>query len=239
MIVFALGDGHGEETQGKRTPDGYKENFFNNATKIHAAREMKRHGVTILDASPESTDTPLKTRCDRINKGINNVIPKGFVSIHFNAYGNGKEYNSVEGIETFSHPDSPINGGKLLAKYVHSFLAQGTKQLDRGLKYADFYVLRNTKCPAALVECGFMTNKKESELMQDAKFQLECGIEIAKGCLKYIGINWIEEKKTEKYEEILKEVSAYYKDWIKFVEEHQHEVNLKGLIEKLYYVCGK
>lgn len=41
------------------------------------------------------------------------------------------------------------------------------------------------------------------------------------------------------WEEILKIVSPdYYNVWIKFVEEH-HEVNLKGLIEKLYYVFGK
>ncbi len=90
-----------------------------------------------------------------------------------------------------------------------------------------------------MVECAFMTNLEESKLLQDVKFQLECGIEIAKGSLKYIGINCIEEKQTEKYEEILKEVSKYYKTWIEFVEEHQDEVNLKGLIEKLYYVCGK
>ena len=89
-----------------------------------------------------------------------------------------------------------------------------------------------------MVECGFMTNKRESELMQDAKFQLECGIEIAKGALKYIGINWQDEKHVEKYEEILKEVSSYYKTWIEFVEKHS-EVNLKGLIERLYYICGK
>lgn len=238
MIVFAVGDGHGEETQGKRTPDGYRENFFNNAVKIHVIREMKRHGVAMLDASPESSDTPLKTRCERVNKGINNVLPKGFVPIHANAFGDGKSYNLAKGIEVFSHPAAPSSGGKLLAKYLHEYLIQGTKQLDRGLKYADFYVLRNTKCPAALVECAFMTNLEESKLLQDAKFQLECGIEIAKGSLKYIGINWVEEKQTEKYEEILKEISAYYKTWIKFVEEHK-EVNLKGLIEKLYYTCGK
>jgi len=238
MIVFAVGDGHGEKTQGKRTPDGYKENFFNNAAKIHTIRELKRHGVTVLDVSPESDDTPLSIRCSRVNRGINNVKPKGFCSIHFNAYGNGEEYNEVEGIETFSHPNAPSEGGKLLSRYLHDYLIQGTKQLDRGTKYADFYVLRNTKCPAALVECGFMTNKRESELMQDAKFQLECGIEIAKGALKYIGINWKPESDRKKYDEILKEVSDYYKVWLKFIDKHE-EVNLKGLIERLYYICGK
>lgn len=227
------------ETPGKRTPGGYRENFANNAIKIHAIREMKRHGVSILDSSPESTDTPLQTRVDRVNKGINGVVPKGFASIHCDAYGDGKTYNDVSGVSVFSHPDAPSNGGKLLAKYLQSYLIQGTKQKDRGVRYANFFVLRKTICPAALCECAFMTNKKEAELIQDPKFQLECGIEIAKGSLKYMGINWQPEKHQEKYEEILKEVSKYYKTWIKFVDEHQDEVNLKGLIEKLYYVCGK
>lgn len=237
MVVFAIGDGHGEETLGKRTPDGYKENFFNNATKIHVIRELKRHGISVLDCSPESDDTYLSTRVSRINKGINNVIPAGFCSVHFNAYGDGKVFNEVEGIETFYYYDSLK--GKKLATYVHNQLLKGTKQKNRGIKESGFYVLKNTICPAILTECGFMTNKKEAELMQDPKFQLECGIEISKGILLFLGINWVEEKHTEKYEEILKEVSLYYKTWIKFVEEHQEEINLKGLIEKLYYTCGK
>ncbi|RQV92575.1 MAG: N-acetylmuramoyl-L-alanine amidase [Calditrichaeota bacterium] len=238
MIVFAVGDGHGKETPGKRTPDGYRENFFNNAAKIHTIREMKRHGVTMLDASPESDDTPLSTRVARVNAGIKGVKPKGYCSIHFNAYGDGEKYNEVEGIETHCHPQAPSNGCKLLAKYLQEALIKGTKQKNRGVKYSDFYVLRKTYCPAALVECGFMTNKRESELMQDAKFQLECGIEIAKGCLKYIGINWQPESQRKKYDEILKEVSKYYKVWLQHIKENP-QVNLKGLIEELYYICGK
>lgn len=238
MVVFAVGDGHGRETEGKRTPDGFRENFFNNAVKMHVIRELKRHGVTVLDCSPESDDTPLRTRSERINKGINNVTPRGFASIHANAYGDGKTYNNVKGIEVFSHPEAPSDGGKLLAKYLHEFLIQGTKQVDRGIKTANFYMLRETDCPAALVECAFMTNKEEAKLLQDVNFQLECGVEITKGSLKYLGINWQPEKHQEKYEEILKEVSSYYKVWIKFIEEHQDEVNLKGLVEKLYYKCG-
>jgi N-acetylmuramoyl-L-alanine amidase len=233
LIVYACGDGHGEKTKGKRTPDGYKENFFNNATKIHFIREMKRHGITILDVSPESDDTPLKIRVARANKGINGVIPKYFTSIHFNAYGDGKTYNNAKGIETFYY-----KSGKKLAEKHYKYLMQGTKQKGRGVKYSSFYVIKYTIMPADLVECGFMTNKEESELMQDPKFQLECGIELAKGSLRELGINWVYEKK-EKYKEILKEVSKYYKVWIKFVDKHQDEVNLKGLIEKLYYVCGK
>lgn len=234
MTIYAVGDGHGIETSGKRTPDGYKENFFNNATKIHFIREMKRHGITMLDVSPESSDTPLTKRISIANMGINGVMPKYFTSIHFNAYGSGG-WNNIDGIETFYYYGS--SKGKLLAAAHHKNLLKGTKQTDRGIKEAGFYVLKHTRMPADLVECGFMTNKKEAELMKDPKFQLECGIELAKGSLEILGVKWKEEKE-EKYIEILKEVSSFYKTWIEFVDDHQ-EVNLKGLIEKLYYVCGK
>lgn len=221
------------ETAGKRTPDGYKENFFNNATKIHYIREMKRHNITMLDVSPESDDTQLSVRVARANKGINGVIPKIFTSIHFNAYGDN--WNEAEGVETYNYYGS--SKGKKLAAAHYKYLMYGTKQIGRGVHEAGFYVIKYTSMPADLVECGFMTNKKEADLMKDPKFQLECGIELARGSLEYLGIQW-EEEKEEKYKEILKEVSKYYKTWIKFVDEHK-EVNLKGLIEKLYYVCGK
>lgn len=236
MIVYAVGDGHGEKTAGKRTPNGYKENFFNNATKTHFIREMKRHGITMLDVSPELEDISLKIRVARANKGINGVIPIAFTSIHFNAFGDGKTYNEAQGIETLYYKGS--SKGKKLAQLHQEQLIKGTKQVNRGIKeVSNIYVIKYTKMPADLIECGFMTNKKEAELMQDVNFQLECAIEIAKGSLKYLGITWKEEKK-EKYKEILKEVSVYYNTWIKFVEENK-EMNLPGLIEKLYYNCGK
>ena len=105
---------------------------------------------------------------------------------------------------------------------------------DRGLKQAAYTVLVKTTMPAVLTECGFMDNKVDRLLMESDTYRQECANEISQGILEYLGIpfkpmviddsNWLD---------ILKKVSPWANVWEDFVKDHP-EVNLKGLIEKLY-----
>ena len=53
----------------------------------------------------------------------------------------------------------------------------------------DFYVLKYTKMPAVLLECGFMTNKKEAELLRSYEYRKKVGNAIAEGILQYFAID--------------------------------------------------
>ena len=53
---------------------------------------------------------------------------------------------------------------KKLAKYIQDEVVKATELYNRGIKTANFYVLRNTNAPAALVETGFISNPKEEQL---------------------------------------------------------------------------
>jgi hypothetical protein len=46
-------------------------------------------------------------------------------------------------------------------------------------------VLRETHCPAALIEAGFLSNSDEAQRMKSGKWQAECAERIAKGILDY------------------------------------------------------
>ena len=50
---------------------------------------------------------------------------------------------------------------------------------DRGIKEANFQVLRETKCPAALVECGFISNALDRKMLTDSLEQWRMGAAIA------------------------------------------------------------
>jgi N-acetylmuramoyl-L-alanine amidase len=229
--IIALDDGHGQNpaTPGKRTPDGYLENYFNHKVKIELIKILKRCGFKVIDCSPELSDTSLSTRIKRANNGKADI----FVSIHFNAY--GSSWNSVDGIEVYYYENGSYysKNGKKLATYLYDEIIKGTVQDKRGVKGAKFDVIRYTTMPAVLAEYGFMTNKHEAELMQDVTFVKECAIETANGICKYFGISYKAET-IKDYKTILKEVSNYSDIWISFVKAHQ-EVNLDGLIEVLYY----
>jgi N-acetylmuramoyl-L-alanine amidase len=174
---IGIDDGHGYETAGKRTPDGYHENYFNEKVKKYLITELKRNGFSYVDCSPMTSDNSLQDRCNRANNAKVNI----FVSIHANAYGTG--WNDAEGVETYHYPNS--GNGQRLASLVQNELLKGTPQKNRGVKTANFYVLKHTNMPAILVEAAFMTNKKEAELLKTKKFQEETAKDICRGICKY------------------------------------------------------
>lgn len=53
-------------------------------------------------------------------------------------------------------------------------------------KEAGFFILNRTKCPAALVECGFMDNRDELEFLRSPEGRKEMVAVIVEGVINYI-----------------------------------------------------
>jgi hypothetical protein len=126
----------------------------------------------------------------------------------------------VGGIETFYH-NSSIEGKKL-ATAIHKQLLKGTNLKDRGVKKdtiiykSGFHELRETKMIAVLLECGFMSNHVEANLMKNVSYQHECAIEALKGICDYLGIKYKEQNNISKLEEYTKIISPeYWEVWMK------------------------
>ena len=101
-----------------------------------------------------------------------------FVSIHCN----GASAKNVKGISTFHYPNS--EKGKELATEVKNELIKRIDTKNRGVKQADFYVLRETKCPAVLVECGFITNLNEENKLNTLEYQCKVAVSIIEAIKK-------------------------------------------------------
>lgn len=232
LIKVAVDDGHGLETSGKQTPYGYKENEFNHFTKEYLVEELERNKFEVIDCSPSREDNSLSNRVEICNKAKADI----FISIHFNAF-NGK-WHEFGGIESYCYLFK--SKAEKLTRAIHKHLLRGTKLTDRGVKSANFYVLRNTRCPACLVECGFMDNQKEASLMKTMAYRKECAKEICQGICEYFEREYIPEQTKKGFEisqdciNIIKKISKYDKIWIEFIKKNSH-VNLSGLIEKAYY----
>lgn len=215
-IKILLDCGHGSNTAGKRTApftkdvdidgDGkidvkkgeqYREHFANVMVGAFLEEELKRckafkifkSGWNDEDASDDA-DTSLSSR-QKIAKD-NNIDYT--VSIHFNAYGDGKTFNSAQGVGIYIHNTYP-NDSKRFAEKVLSHLVKGTKQTNRGIT-AQGLAMCNTKTmgtkASILVELAFMTNKREAqELMANEKYCKECAVEIAKGICEYLGVAYV------------------------------------------------
>lgn len=123
-----------------------------------------------------------------------------FVSIHLNSAAN----RSASGIETYVMPvagcdstsgneDNRTHAGNrydivntLLSFYVHKNLLDKLNCADRGVRRARFDVLRNAPCPAILVECGFLSNRKVEQNMLSEAYRDKIAEGIYLGLLKYI-----------------------------------------------------
>ena len=184
-MKIVIDAGHGPDTPGKRSPDGsLREYQFNSAVARYVADELLHgyEGVEILMTHADDRDVPLKERTDRANAWKADL----FVSIHANAAGIGG-WNSAQGIETFVYTTRPAAATKL-AEAVHRNLIRATGRPDRGVKTANFHVLRETKMPAILVECGFMTNKQECELLKSDEYRQKCASAIVSAIVEVYGL---------------------------------------------------
>lgn len=172
--------GHGYTTAGKRTPDGMKEYEFNRAAADSLRASLSAYkGVTLLFAHSDTADLPLTARTDKARAAGADL----YISIHANAAGNGG-WHSASGIETYCYLTKPRPAYQL-ALCIQKQLVTSSGLRDRGVKTADFHVLRKTKCPAILVECGFMTNKEEAALLKTAAYRSLCGQAIGQAVARF------------------------------------------------------
>ena len=105
-----------------------------------------------------------------------------FVSIHANA-SQGKKRN-INGLETFYYRGWK---GRLLAKRIQKHILRVSPgSPDRGVKQGKFYVIKNTRMPAVLVEIGFLTGRLDARRLEQSMHRKRIAFAIAKGILEYL-----------------------------------------------------
>lgn len=90
---------------------------------------------------------------ERVNKS-NRFKADVFISLHCNAF----SAPNAQGVETYYYKTSS-KGKELAAKIQQGIIDNSLYSKNRGIKPGNFYVLRNTKAIAVLVELGFITNE--------------------------------------------------------------------------------
>ena len=106
------------------------------------------------------------------------------VSIHQNSY----HEESVFGAQVFYYIHS--REGEAVAKILQESLQEIDPENHRRAKANEtYYLLRRTKVPTVIVECGFLTNPEEAEKLSGEEYQEQVAEAVAKGiakCLEYL-----------------------------------------------------
>jgi len=160
-VTVLLDAGHGGvlngtyQTSGKRSPiwaDGtvLYEGEFNRSIKYRLKEMMEMEGIPYVDINPQDIDLSLSDRVNIAN-GYDNSI---YLSIHANAGGG-------TGCEIFTSENCSKNSTKIAECIQEQYAPHFYGERWRGIKKKDFYVIKNTKMPAVLVECFFMDTERE------------------------------------------------------------------------------
>ncbi|MEG2075733.1 MAG: N-acetylmuramoyl-L-alanine amidase [Victivallaceae bacterium] len=145
------------------------------------------------------TDDSTLTLDERVAKG-DKLKADLMISIHLNTAAN----SAVSGIESYSIPaykTPPSNSSKNMTKKVnghnneknslalafslHRALLSKTKATDRSVKRMNFLVLRESKIPIVLIECGFISNRIEAWRLKTDSYQNKLTDGIVKGVKDY------------------------------------------------------
>lgn len=185
MKKVFLGVGHGGNDPGA-VANGFKESVINLTIAKEVKKVLERHGVQVKMSreKEENDDLSEETRECNVYK------PDLGVDIHTNAGGG-------DGFEVFHS----VGGGtgKVLAENIDKEV-KATGQNSRGVKTKrnssgkDYFgFIRNTTCPAVIVEGFFIDNKTDlKDFDTDAELR-RLGLAYAKGILKTLGIAYKEE----------------------------------------------
>ena len=164
-----IDNGHGENTPGKRSPDGrFREYKYNREIAAAVVEHLKLRGIDAELLVPEEEDISLEERCRRANKITcqlgRQVQDTILVSIHVNAVGNGKQWLNASGWCAYTYyGHSPSDElATCLYKAAKKHLPGHRLRTDNTDGDPDFeapfYILRYTYCAAVLTENGFMDN---------------------------------------------------------------------------------
>ena len=190
MPKVFLGVGHGGTDSGA-IGNGFKEKDLNLSIALACNEILVNHGVTVMMSRTKDENDTIS---DEI-KECNAFKPDLAIDIHNNAGGG-------DGAECFYHYAG--GKGKTLAENVLAEIVK-TGQNSRGIKTRvnsagkDYYAfIRETSAPAIIVECAFLDNSKDIQILNTTDKQSAMGIAIARGILRTLGIPFIAPNKVYK-----------------------------------------
>lgn len=160
--TIAIDPGHGGYDDGASANNLYEKELVYDVA-YRTQQRLEQAGADVVITRSGDDYTALEERAAIANRANADI----FVSIHANA----AAATSADGIETYHYPTS--DDGQRLAYNLQTSMINELDSDDRGVKSANFSVLRNTAMPAALVELGFVTNGDEAQRMESSTFRNE------------------------------------------------------------------
>ncbi len=190
VTAVVIDAGHGGMDGGKIGINGEIEKEINLSIAQKLKSLLEQQGIAVVmtrtddnglyeESISNKKQQDMKRRCELINETEAALV----VSIHQNSYTEA----SVRGPQVFYYKNSAA------AKEIAVILQDALNDLleiekPRACKANDsYYILRKTERPTVIVECGFLSNPEEAELLSTESYQQKVAQAISTGVLRFLG----------------------------------------------------
>lgn len=193
--VLIIDAGHGGTDGGAVAANGITESSINLAVSQKLEAAAKLFGIqTVMTRSSEALNYPeeaesihekkvwdQQSRAELINSIPNAVL----ISIHQNTYPDPR-------------PSGPqvlygrVSGAEILGELAQTALTENVAPENRRLAAPiseNIYLMKSSNCPAILVECGFISNEKELNLLLDDSYQCKLAAILLSSYIQYMNLS--------------------------------------------------
>ena len=194
LPVVVIDPGHGGNDEGAKA-GGLKEKEVTLRIAMHLGGYLTQEGYPVVFTRKSDRYVSLAQRVQIANEASLSGKAAIFISIHLNVDGQ----RATDGVETFYASRKPLDSadawmwigffnqksdpGDLLAASIQTAIVQAMEKRNRGIKAKNLYVVNNTRCPAVLVEAGFLSNPMEAQLLRNEEYCRRIARSIADGLL--------------------------------------------------------
>ncbi|HBI73858.1 MAG TPA: N-acetylmuramoyl-L-alanine amidase [Lachnospiraceae bacterium] len=195
-VTVVIDAGHGGFDPGKVGINKALEKDINLSIAFKLKRYLEQNNIKVIMTREDGkglyqASDQDKKRADMKKRVsiINSSDPCMAISIHQNSY----PQESIKGAQVFYHANS--EEGKILAEILQERIKKTINDGNHRLAKSNssYYLLKNTKCPLVIVECGFLSNRKEADLLCNEEYQGKMAWAICLGVLEYLDTSGMQE----------------------------------------------
>ncbi|MDR5659139.1 N-acetylmuramoyl-L-alanine amidase [Serpentinicella sp. ANB-PHB4] len=173
-IVIDPGHG-GEKSEDHISSAGLREKEINLEISNNLKQKLIDLGAKVYLTREEDTYVPLGSRAALANS----KRPDFFISIHQNYIDEPK----IMGTEIYYYPGD--HQAKRLANSIMNQLATRLQRINRGVKEAEFYLLRDVKVSTLHIETAYLSSPREEKLLMNLGYKKDVAEAIAQGIVDY------------------------------------------------------
>ena len=187
-ITIVVDAGHGGRDGGSVGVNGTIEKEINLEYALALKDKLVENGYKVImtrktddglysEFAKNKKQSDMNARFEIIKKANPNLV----VSLHMNSFGN----SIAKGATTYYRKND--NASQICADLIQkSFYSNGNAKIQKS-KVGDYYMLNCSYYTAVLIECGFLSNPEEENLLNSKQYQNKIIDAIYNGILLYFG----------------------------------------------------